>query len=184
MNKKTFFIIALFMILSSVFFYALNNHIIIIRSFLSKPLSSAPTTALSMKKNISLYLWQDEWKHETQSLLWSPYIAKNCKMLLQNWLHYAFEEKVVPHLLTIQTACLINNEQELLISFDRSPFEEMASTRKKWYCIESILKTIRLNGFSISSVRFLVDHQPMIDAHLDFSNPWPLEGFIPSLAHQ
>jgi hypothetical protein len=33
-------------------------------------------------------------------------------------------------------------------------------------------------GFSIKKVCFLSHHQPLQDPHLDFTNPWPIDGFL------
>jgi hypothetical protein len=44
--------------------------------------------------------------------------------------------------------------------------------------IEGLLKTLRENDIKIQRIHFLLHHQPLVDYHLDFSHPWPLEGFL------
>jgi hypothetical protein len=44
--------------------------------------------------------------------------------------------------------------------------------------IEGLFKTIALNNIHVAQVQLLVHHQLLQDAHLDFSLPWPIHGFI------
>jgi hypothetical protein len=67
---------------------------------------------------------------------------------------------------------------EAYISFDRNPFTKNQSTYEKFMWIEGLLKTVRENGIQLQSIYFLVHHQPLTDFHLDFSNAWPISGFI------
>ena len=64
------------------------------------------------------------------------------------------------------------------ISFDRSIAAKNESTYDAWMRVEGLLKTIRAANLGISRVNFFVHHQPLVDAHLDFSKSWPIHGFV------
>jgi len=88
------------------------------------------------------------------------------------------DEKITTKKITLQTAMLNPTGTELAVSFDHGLFSKDATTYEKWMLCEGLLKTVRENGIASQTVRFLIHHQPIIDAHLDFSNPWPIYGFI------
>jgi hypothetical protein len=79
---------------------------------------------------------------------------------------------------SLQSAMLSPAQHELYISFTRNPLEKEKSIQEKWLFIEGLLKTIRENGLMLQAIHFLVQHQPLNDPHLDFSKPWPLQGFL------
>jgi len=64
------------------------------------------------------------------------------------------------------------------LSFDHNIFAKEETIFKKWMLIEGLLKTLAFNGIAISYVQFLVQHQQLHDAHLDFSLAWPIQGFM------
>jgi hypothetical protein len=97
--------------------------------------------------------------------------------LINAWLTLLDEENVMSKKVTLQSA-LMSAHGHLYVSFDRNPFDENSPTYDTWMWIEGLLKTIRENEPSIQSVHFLVHHHPMEDNHLDFSNPWPITGFL------
>lgn len=52
------------------------------------------------------------------------------------------------------------------------------SIHAKLMWVEGLLKTIHSSGLALQSVHFLHNHQPLQDPHLDFTNPWPVHGFV------
>ena len=78
----------------------------------------------------------------------------------------------------IEAISLSGSGSDLYISFDRSPLSKGSSTYEKLLWVEGLLKTVRANDSRIQSVHFLVHHQPLVDATLDFSYAWPIGGFI------
>jgi N-acetylmuramoyl-L-alanine amidase len=67
----------------------------------------------------------------------------------------------------------------LIVSLSDSPFNPEASAAAKWHLLEGLLQTLHEQIPSIQNVIFLANHQPLMDQHLDFTNPWPVTGFIP-----
>jgi len=161
--------------------YAYFNHWIII----AYPRRQAATTDSLIpghqKKKITLYYWHNNnWHSENSELLWSSNKVDCVTYLIRAWLTVLEEEKATSRSITLQTAILTASQQELLLSFDRKPFDHESNTYTKWMWIEGLLKTIRLNNLDIQRITFLEHHQPLQDDHLDFSNPWPIKGFLPS----
>lgn len=134
------------------------------------------------KQKISLYYWHNnQLKHEFIECLYS---LKNqdrqtvlYEQLINKWLQILDEEDITHVRSTVQTCSLLPNNQELLISFNRSFLPKEWSTYDKLMLIESLFKTLKAAGTSLKHVRFMVQHESMHDDHLDFSRPWPLISF-------
>jgi hypothetical protein len=134
-------------------------------------------TQKNLKKNVMLSYWHnDKWQRENVELIWTTDTAKTIEYLLNNWLSLLDEEQVIDKKITIQSVALTQSNYAY-ISFDRNPFNKEQTTFEKLQWIEGLLKTIRDNGIKLQGIYFLVQHQPLIDPHLDFSNSWPLSGF-------
>lgn len=131
----------------------------------------------NFKKNITLYYWyHDKWQRENIELIWATDSAKTIEYIANSWLALLDEEQVMEKKVTVQTVALTQSKYAY-ISFDRSPFNKEQTTHDKLQLIEGLLKTIRENEVKLQGIHFLVQHQPLVDAHLDFSNSWPLNGF-------
>jgi len=131
------------------------------------------------KKKAAIYLWRHEsWTHETVELLWANHEPFDAQQLIQATLTLLAEEHDLKKKITIEHVLEHTNHQQLLVFLDGTPFSKNMSIRTKLMIIESILKTLRENGIKTPSINFFVNNQPLPDAHLDFSNPWPLLGFV------
>ena len=73
---------------------------------------------------------------------------------------------------------LHTNKHIAFISYNQAPFNEQDNTLTKLMIIEGLLKTLRQNNITINSIQFLTNHQPMQDDHLDFTIPWPIQGYM------
>jgi len=130
------------------------------------------------KKEITLhYYHRDTWKHETQERLWSENSADNIMELINAWLILLDEEHIITTKTMLQSV-LLSESAVAYLSFDHHILNKQDSLFNKWMVIEGLLKTLYLNDIHITSIQFLVHHQPLQDAQLDFSLPWPLEGFM------
>lgn len=159
--------------------YAFYNKWILFNLPLFHTTIAVPHSEMLERKNISIYLPDEKFsKQERREVLWSKYPQDSAEYLVNAWLALLDEEEVIKKKTTLQTVATAHDNQQLLISFDRLPFNEEASTREKWFSIESLLKTIRTVCPTFKEVAFLVHHQPAEDAHLDFSKPWPIGGFL------
>lgn len=130
------------------------------------------------KKQISHYYFHgDKWKMEKQELLWTESVEKNLFQLINAWLILLDEEHVTVKKTMLQSA-LVSSAGCVYLSFDHNILGKEETIFKKWMIIEGLLKTIILNGVAIQQVQFLVQHQQLHDAHLDFSLAWPVHGFL------
>jgi hypothetical protein len=164
------------MLLIGILIFAYQKEIIILN--IGSPLSTHDLAKTSQKKNISFFYWLNDELHTEQiQLIFSDAITTNMQHLVHRWLQLLHEEKITRKKTQLQTATLNFDQQELLLSFDRFPWNKEHSTFEKWMIIETLLKTIKLAEPSIKRVRFLINQQPILDTHLDFTNPWPINGF-------
>ena len=131
------------------------------------------------KKDVWLMYWHNKkWNKEKIQILWSNDKAKNIQYLVSSWLNLLEEELVIKKKISLQTVLLTSSGNIAYLSFDRNIFSRKYSTHEKLMLIEGLLKTIRENDITLQGIYFLVHHQIMDDYHLDFSNPWPLYGFL------
>ena len=133
----------------------------------------------SYKKKVALfYTKNNKQQHEERELLWSSITDDAALTLVQAWLALLEEEEIFSKKITLQQAAVSASGDELLLSFDQPPFDKDASAFKKMILLEDLLKTLRAAfGGAIKKIRFLVNHKPLQDLHLDFSQPWPVDGF-------
>lgn len=140
---------------------------------------SGESYSIAARKKAVLLFWQhDRWTKEQQDLVWPADKAQAITYLLNSWFTLLAEEQITEQKITVQTVLLANNGTQALISFDRNPLAKESSTFNKWLLLEGLLKTIRENEVPLESVVFLVRHQPLRDYQLDFTNPWPIQGFF------
>lgn len=179
MKYRTLITICLISSIAGSILFAYFNGLIIIRSPWCNPQQLTDHHTINQKKECIFYYWNHEqWNQEKVELMWSDNKESSLLYLLNNWLTYLDEEHIIHKKITAQTALLSPNGHELYISFDRNPLDQEQSIYEKLLFIESLLKTIRINCSDIMSIIFLVDHQPLHDIHLDFSNPWSITGFL------
>lgn len=117
------------------------------------------------------------WHTEYNELSVSPDTQKMIHYVVNSWLSFLHEEHIMKKRVTAHAVLISANGNDLFISFDRNPLQKESSIYEKWMWIEGLLKTIRAQGIKIAHVHFLVHHQPLQDAHLDFENPWPIAGY-------
>ena len=178
MNEKNYIIISLISFISALLFCALYNQWIIISIPSAHKKEASEKISSFYKKEITLHFFnQNRWHTEKQELLWSDKITKNAHQLINAWLSLLDEECITPKKITLQAA-LLSHSGTLYISFDHYPFTKEDIIVKKWMFIEGLLKPLTRNDINVQTVQFLVQHQPLTDQHLDFSLPWPAQGFV------
>lgn len=130
------------------------------------------------KKAISLIYFKDGiWQSSVKDMILTHDMNSNCKLIIQQLSNVLVEEKIIIKPLLLQD-CMYSNTQELYISFAKSPLPKQTSIYEKSLIIESILATLQVSEIPIKHVIFCLAHQPLQDNHLDFSKPWPIEGFM------
>ena len=167
-------------LLIGMFFCAFYSGMLVIRSpFYTQQEKELLQKKEAVKKNIQLCFWHNNrWQQETISILWHNTHEQNLYHIITNWLNWAQEENVLQKKVALQTVLLSASGNEAFLSFDQVPFDEQDATHTQWMFVESLLKTLRDNNITIAHIRFLVHHQPLEDDHLDFTNAWPLNGFL------
>jgi hypothetical protein len=178
MNSKKYTILSLLAFGFGMLLCALHYEWIVIRS----PLKITSYSAQNMqtgKKETKLFFWQhNKWHQETHTLLWSNDVAHNISQLITALLNVLDDEHLLRKKIGVESVALTPSGMQAYISFDHNPLPKDANVHQKWLLIESILKTMRENGIKIQDVQFLVYHEPLSDYHLDFNQPWPLNGFL------
>jgi hypothetical protein len=178
MTHKSYALISALTFLLGLFTYAYLNHWIVFR-FPSRAhqeqSQAAPSTS---KKKVSLFFWKhDQWRKETTQLTWYQEPDKNIESITKAWLGVLEDEGLITTPVRLQSVLLAPSKSLAYISFDRNLLPQDGPTYEKWLRIEALLKTIRENDIPLTHIQFLVDHQPMLDYHLEFGNPWPVTGF-------
>ena len=184
MNRNTIIIISLSSFLVGMLFLAIQQQWILFQSprtfaHIQKMICQQMTkknTSITILKNGSFY-------REQRFILWSVLLDEQIEQLVNAWLALLDEESLEVKKMNLQAVWVDSNGQQATISFDRSPFNKQWPIIKKWYLVESLFKTLKDNSILIGSIQLLVDHKQLVDAHLDFSKPWPLEGFIDKKDH-
>ena len=135
---------------------------------------------LTVKRTVTLPFFKDgTWQTECQELLWHENTQENIFHLINALLNVWHDEHISLKRASLQSCIIDPSKQIAYLSFDHAPFHKHEPTYAKWLAIEGILKTLRDNQITIPNIYFLVNHKPFNDTHLDFENPWPLEGFSP-----
>lgn len=173
-------ILSISALLAGALLYLIGKEIVIIRwPSYTQSMIEKKFTQDRIKKNIRLSFWQhNRWNSETIDSIWSTIPEENLASVVRSLLTLLEEEQVIEKKTSLQAAVFSGTNHDAYISFDRAPFNEESSQLHKLMIIESFLKTIRENDINSSTIYFLVHHQPLEDAHIDFSHGWPIEGFL------
>lgn len=135
--------------------------------------------AATVEKKVALSFWHNgSWKKEITPLVWPSDRAEQLYNLINSWLTFLHDEKLMKKKIAVQSVALSKGYQEAIISFDASPLSTEEATYTKWLWLESLLKVIRDNVDIIQKIRLLVNHTPCEDTQLDLNNAWPVQGFF------
>jgi hypothetical protein len=179
MSINKFFLAGLFScFLAGIVLLAIKKELIILNFSQLNNKNKIEPVLFFKKKAIIWYTKNDCWHSEDTDLLWSQDQAQNINNLIQNWLCLLEEEKIINQKISLQSSMISQTGQIIYLSFDHNFLNKDLSSYQKLLIIESLLKTLRANQMTQTLVQFLVQHQMMRDNHLDFSNPWPLNGFL------
>jgi hypothetical protein len=129
---------------------------------------------------IKLYRWHEgAWHTDTIDIVSTHDTQELVGQIVASWLSMAYEEQILSHPVSLQAALCSLHAQTVYLSFSDTLLNHNKSTHENLLCIESLLRTLHKNNIpDIRSCVFLVNHAPMQDAHLDFSQPWPITGFM------
>jgi N-acetylmuramoyl-L-alanine amidase len=185
-NYKKFILPSLAGLACGIFLFAWYHDWIIITIPPRDTLVSASThapVATYKKKVVLVYPKNSKNQQETKEILWSNSNDDNAFMLVQAWASLLYEEEIIHKKITVQTAAVSVTQDELLLSFDRLPFNKDDAAFKKLALVQTLLTTVHEQIPSIQKVRFLINHKPLNDPQLDFSQPWSLDLRSTEAAH-
>ncbi len=178
MKSSIYFALLFLCSITGMIFFAMKNELIIINYPTITPQPVINVEPVS-KKQVNLIFWQhNQWKTESHDLLWTHNRQQDLHRLINAWLTLLHEENNMEKKVTLHTVLLSASDQIAYLSFDSDPLSKESATYDKWLFIEGLLKTIRENNISLQQIQLLVQHQLMQDPHLDFSKPWPVNGFL------
>lgn len=185
-KKPVFYIIIsslLFIFVGAVFFLIQRDWLIIQwtlgGSGNSEEVATSIVSDVALRKKVKLYYFKDDkFLYEYSIFVWFSNKVEDLKHLINNWLSFLHEERILEKKVGLETVCFAPSNSQVYFSFDQPLFDKQWPTFKKWYLIESMFKTIKDAGLQIGSVNFLVGHEEMKDDHLDFSQAWPVDGFL------
>lgn len=144
----------------------------------SKNASDRLRQKISPKKDIKCFYWKDDRLcSESVSCVLRSNKAESIKLIVSSWLSLLYEERVLEKIVEIESVALGSSEQMVYLSFDKNILKREWSIQKKWRVLSGLCKTIMESELGIQNIIFLVGHQSMVDDHLDFSRPWPVDGF-------
>ncbi|MBA3954628.1 hypothetical protein H0X48_04905 [Candidatus Dependentiae bacterium] len=178
MKKIYYYIASLGALGAGLLLYAFYNELILVK-IPSKKVAASVSDINVKKRNFHLIYWHaNKWVTEDKELISSDTLSKTLTNVLTSWLNLLEEEHIIQKKAVVQSVMLDATQTEAYISFDRSFLPKEFSTYRKLLLIEGLLKTLRDNSLPITVCYFLVNHQPMHDQHLDFSQGWPSTGFL------
>lgn len=169
------------LVLGMLFFLVSRNWLVVRLNLFTSVAERAFThthTQSVVRRDVTLHYWRDErWHTRKQSIIWLSDTAALIKHLVNRWGALLYDEHVIDKHVGIESVALSNFGQTAFLSFDQSPVNSGCSIQNKWRVFEGLCKTLQGAGVGIAKILFLVDHQPLCDDHLDFSQPWPIGGF-------
>lgn len=178
MKIKTYFLLLCASTLSGIVLFAFFEGWITIH-IPQRFLSNESMVAGESSKKITLTYWTPQgWQVEQTTLMWTAENEKMVEQLLNGLFMVLYESHTLKKRVHVNAIMVGPSGHELFISTDHLPFNKDDSVYAKWMHIESILKMLKDNGIKVSCVRFLVNHEPANDRHLDLSFSWPLHGFL------
>ncbi len=132
----------------------------------------------SNKQEYLLYMPRKKNHIERESILITDCNAQVAQTSIANWLAKIYEEGLLEKQTSLQDVSLNADGQDLIVSFDRPPFNKQASIYEKLFFLNSLCKTLIPLLPNVRTITWLVHHAPLNDCHLDTTQPWPIEGFI------
>src|SRR5258708_24497369 len=147
LKPRLTFLLALGLTSSLIFLAWQREWIIIQLPSLNTP---PPAPHSADKRPVTLFFSSHErWVQEKVEVIWSETdTTQTIKYLVDRWLTLVDEERFTESKVSLQSA-LMPSAQEVVLSFDRSPFDPESTTITKWLWIESLLKTLRDNSIKI-----------------------------------
>lgn len=181
MKKLIYPILILICFISGILFFLIQRKWLIIHWAFQPIQSNAPLISKDNTKQqkVRVYFWKDDkCRHDDVTIIWNIENKHDIlKHLIDNWFSTLQDEKIFTKKLRVENVAIGSSEQEAYISLSQNiPWQEWPIIQK-WLLIECLLKTIKESGLGIKFISLLVNNKPLEDAHLNFIQPWPIDGF-------
>ncbi len=166
-------------LLSGIIFYLFYHEYIIISFPNTHYLSYQTIKTNAHKKTITFCYWnKSQFDSEEKEVIITDNKAQTLEYIINSWLSLLDEEQSMVKKIGVELVMVDYQGKDAFISFDRNPFDKQASLYEKWMWIEGLLKTVKNSGITVENITFLVHHKTLNDSHLDFTQAWPLHGFL------
>ncbi|MCB9493288.1 MAG: hypothetical protein H6679_03370 [Epsilonproteobacteria bacterium] len=178
--NKTLIITLFCSLAAGMFFFLIQNGIILVHCSLPPSKDFALQTSVCTKKNIICSIWKDgHYLDEEQSVIWNKQdSAANLGQIVRTWLGILFEYHVIGQEINLEAVMLSSFEHEAYISLAHSFIESEQSVLDKWCTIQSLLKTLQTADLPAQTIQLLVGGSPLQDEHIDFSQPLCIQNYI------
>jgi hypothetical protein len=176
MKRTTTLILSIVSILGGMLFFSVTHNIIIIRF-------PSPTQSESTHKPLHKTLMRfTYWKGTTRSYEWRPIIQDdedivNAQRIITTYWTIIEDNGLLSSRIHVESTATDRTGKVLLCSLSNNPCSIETSTLDAWLIIEGLILTLRELMPQFQKILFLVNHEPLIHPNLDYSRPWPLEGF-------
>lgn len=180
MQIKTLLSLSALTFIAGIILFAWRNEWIIIHiPAWFRPMSGEHVGAIN-KKTVSVSFYKnDNWHMEQIETIWEQDgVAKNSTRLAGIYFSLLYEEALTEQKIGTEAAATDSKGTTLYLSLTHNPLPTEATVKEKLMIIEGLLRTLRESIPSLAKLILLVHHQPLTDYHLDFTQTWPLEGFI------
>lgn len=162
-----------------ILFFFIAHEWIILRFPMHYKSIDQSSLAQKKEKTVQLIFWHNQrWHNETETIVWSNNKNEALESLLSRWINLLHEEKLLTHTTSIQTVLISKHNETAYISFTHNPLCTNFATYDNILFIEGLLRTIRKSNLSIKHIALLVNHTSLENDHLDFTKPWPINGFV------
>lgn len=133
---------------------------------------------VAQKKLVTFFYWkEDVLKQDSVELVTQSFMGDFLKNTIGHFLVLLYEERLLGRRIGIDSVAISSSGQDLFVSFDQPLLDPGWSIYKKWQLLDGLTRTLDGLRTGAQAVFFLVKHETMLDAHLDFSQPWPISGF-------
>ncbi len=176
MIKKRWFFLLGASFLAGMLWYAMYSEYIIIR--LNRTIIQ-DSLVQSHKKSTLVFFVNHAYKKEQVEITCKEFDPLDLYLcVVHAWAEVLTAEKYLLRPCIIDAATLDATTKTAYISFELAPITASASIYQKLSEVEAFLQTIRINCPFVQQVCFLQNGLPLKDDHLDFSDFWPVTGFI------
>lgn len=177
MKRYSVIAITMLSMIIGILSYAFYKRIIIIQlPSLSK---EQAVVGHATQKSSTIYYWcHGAWKHEITTIIATEDKSDTISYVVTNWLNVLEQSTAFAKNIRLEQVMFSSSGSDLYLSFDKTLFTKEESTFEKWMRVEGLLKTVHATQLGIARVYILVHHKPLFDDHLDFSCPWPIQGFL------